>query len=31
MLKEGSTELYVDMKENLPKKIEKMKKKLEKI
>ncbi len=31
MLKEGSVELYVDMKENLPKKIEKMKKKLAKI
>ncbi len=31
MLKEGSDELYVDMKENLPKKIEKMKKKLAKI
>ncbi len=31
MLKEGSEELYVDMKENLPKKIEKMKKKLSKI
>lgn len=30
-LKEGSEKLYVDMKENLPKKIEKMKKKLTKI
>lgn len=30
-LKEGSEKLYVDMKENLPKKIEKMKKKLSKI
>jgi len=30
-LKEGSEELYVDMKENLPKKIEKMKKKLAKM
>ena len=31
MLKEGSDELYADMKENLPKKIEKMKKNLTKI
>ena len=31
MLKEGSKELYVDMKENLPKKIKKMEKKLLKI